>query len=509
MCRDIFVSMAQTSRADAIVAAPGEPGASPLDELHLPEAVARPLAVDLDGTLVRTDTLWESVLLLVRRHPWTILMLPLWLFGGRAAFKRRVAERLILDPAALPYRGELVDALQRAATAGRKLFLSTAADARVANAVAEHLGFFEGVLASDGTQNLKAGHKREALEARFGRRGFDYIGDSSADLVVFEGAERGYLVDASSSVAARGAAPNVRVVSTRKSRAKAAFKALRVHQWSKNALVLLPVVLAPIRPTFAVLEHAALAMVALSLCASAGYVFNDLVDVGADRAHATKRRRPFASGALPLQYGPPLLVLLLGASFGVAFATLPLAFVGMLALYLILTLAYSFYFKSKLLADVILLAWLYTHRVIAGGVATSIPISAWLLAFCMFLFFSLAFAKRYIELRQAAGKQDKIRRRGYYAQDLEMVAPMGTAAGFMAVLVFCLYIESAGAVAYTRPWLLWLICPMLLYWVARIWFLAHRGEMNDDPVKFAITDRRSWLLFAAIGAVAMVARFWP
>jgi len=501
--------MAQTSRADAIVAAPGETGASPLDELAHPEALARPLAVDLDGTLVSTDTLWESVLLLVRRQPWVILLLPFWLVGGRAAFKRRVAERFVLDPTLLPYRTELVDALQRAASGGRKLFLSTAADARVANAVAEHLGFFEGVLASDGNQNLKAGHKRDALEARFGRNGFDYIGDSAADLAVFEGAGRGYLVEASSVVASRASAFNVRVVSTRRSRLRAAFKALRVHQWSKNALVLLPVLLSPVRPSFGVLKNAALAMLSLSLCASAGYVFNDLVDVGADRAHATKRRRPFASGALPLQYGPPLLALLLGTSFGVAFATLPTMFVGMLALYLVLTLGYSFYFKSKLLADVILLAWLYTHRVIAGGVATSIPISAWLLAFCMFLFFSLAFAKRYVELRQAVGKSDKIRRRGYYTQDLEMVAPMGTAAGFMAVLVFCLYIESAGAVAYSRPWLLWLVCPMLLYWVGRIWFLAHRGEMHDDPVKFAITDRRSWFCFAAIGAVAIAARFWP
>jgi 4-hydroxybenzoate polyprenyltransferase len=501
--------MAQTSRADAIVAAPGETGASPLEELAQPEALARPLAVDLDGTLVSTDTLWESVLLLVRRQPWVILLLPFWLVGGRAAFKRRVAERFVLDPTLLPYRTELVDALQRAASGGRKLFLSTAADARIANAVAEHLGFFEGVLASDGNQNLKAGHKRDALEARFGRNGFDYIGDSAADLAVFAGAARGYLVEASSVVASRASAFNVRVVSTRRSRLRAAFKALRVHQWSKNALVLLPVLLSPVRPSFGVLKNAALAMLSLSLCASAGYVFNDLVDVGADRAHATKRRRPFASGALPLQYGPPLLALLLGASFGVAFATLPIMFVGMLALYLVLTLGYSFYFKSKLLADVILLAWLYTHRVIAGGVATAIPISAWLLAFCMFLFFSLAFAKRYVELRQAVGKSDKIRRRGYYTQDLEMVAPMGTAAGFMAVLVFCLYIESAGAVAYSRPWLLWLICPMLLYWVARIWFLAHRGEMHDDPVKFAITDRRSWFCFAAIGAVAMAARFWP
>lgn len=502
-------AMAQTSRSDA-VAAPEAPALDPsVDELHHPDVLARPLAVDLDGTLVRTDTLWESVLLLVRREPWVVLMLPFWLLGGRAGFKRQVAARLVLDPAVLPYRAELVEALRRAAAGGRRIVLSTAADTRIATGVAAHLAIFEEVLASDGERNLKAEHKRAALEEKFGRRGFDYVGDSTADLAVFVAAERGYLVDASPALASQVRRPdsNVRVISTRRSRLKAAIKVLRVHQWAKNALVVVPIFLAPHRPSLSALIGAGLAFFALSLCASAGYVFNDLVDVAADRVHATKRRRPFASGDLPLQHGPALVALLLILSFGIASA-LPLAFTGMLAAYLALTLAYSFYLKSKLLIDVIVLAWLYTHRVIAGGFATDVPISAWLLAFCMFFFFSLAFAKRYVELRQAVGKQ-KLHSRGYYAADLEMVAPMGTAAGFMAVLVFCLYIESAGAAAYHRPQFLWFICPVLLYWVGRIWFMAHRGEMNDDPVKFAITDRRSWMCAVIIGVVAAMARLWP
>jgi 4-hydroxybenzoate polyprenyltransferase len=189
---------------------------------------------------------------------------------------------------------------------------------------------------------------------------------------------------------------------------------------------------------------------------------------------------------------------------------LPVTFFGMLVLYFILTLTYSFYLKSKLMLDVIALAWLYTHRVVAGGLATNVPISEWLLAFSMFIFSSLAFAKRYIELRQSMTKSGKIKSRGYYTQDREMVASMGPAAGYLAVLVFCLYVESnAVAIAYPRHALLWFVCPVLLYWISRVWFIAHRGEMQDDPVKFAITDRQSWLCAVVIAAVAAAARFWP
>ena len=293
------------------------------------------------------------------------------------------------------------------------------------------------------------------------------------------------------------------------SRLRAAVRALRLHQWSKNALVIVPVLLAPHGLSPTEIARAALAALSLSLCASAGYVFNDLRDVEADRAHPTKRRRPFASGALPLRYGPPLVVALLALSFGIALCALPKSFLIMLVLYLVLTLSYSFYLKSLLLVDVVVLAWLYTQRVLAGGFATEVTISAWLLAFSMFIFLSLAFAKRYVELRHVVDDTGKLRNRAYTAQDLSMVASMGTTAGYLAVLVFCLYIESAGTAIYSRPHLLWLVCPVLLYWISRVWFLTNRGEMNDDPVKFAITDRQSWLCVLAIGGVAAAARLWP
>ena len=303
--------------------------------------------------------------------------------------------------------------------------------------------------------------------------------------------------------------PDVASLSVRRSRLSAIVKVMRPHQWSKNALVVLPLLLAAGLPSIRNLASGALAALAFSLCASAGYVFNDLVDMEADRAHRTKRTRPFASGELPTLYGPPLIAALVAASFGLALAALPLNFVWMLAIYLVVTLVYSSALKGKLMVDVVVLAWLYTHRVLAGGIATGIPISAWLLAFSMFMFSSLAFAKRYVELRQSIGT-GQIKSRGYRTGDLEMVASMGPTAGYMAVLVFCLYVDSdVVAQLYSAPILLWFMAPVLLYWISRVWFLAHRGEMQDDPVKFALSDSRSWVCMAFISIVAVAARFWP
>jgi 4-hydroxybenzoate polyprenyltransferase len=487
-----------------------EPISPALQELADDENLGRPLCVNLERTILATDTLWESVVVLVRRAPWLLVVMPLWLLQGRARFKREVAQRVALDPTLLPYRADLCAALRAAAQKGRTLVLSTAADARVAEAVAQRLGFFSEVIASDGAQNLKAGEKRQSLQARF-PGGFDYIGDTGADLPVLDAAQRAYLVAASPALVRRSRAlgSKVRVLSVRPSPLRPLIKVLRPHQWAKNALVAVPVLLAPGLPSLHRLFTAAVAAFSFSLCASAGYVFNDLIDVEADRAHRTKRRRPFASGTLPVLYGPPLFVVLIAASFGIALSTLPLGFVGMLALYFVATLAYSFRLKSQLMVDVVTLAWLYTHRVLAGGIATGVHISAWLLAFSMFIFLSLAFAKRYIELQQTTVKGGQLKSRGYQTTDLQMVASMGPAAGYLAVMVFCLYVESdVVTLTYHTPALLWFVCPVMLYWISRIWFLANRGQMQDDPVKFALVDRVSWICALLIGTAAAAARFW-
>jgi 4-hydroxybenzoate polyprenyltransferase len=291
---------------------------------------------------------------------------------------------------------------------------------------------------------------------------------------------------------------------------RALIKELRIHQWAKNALVVLPVVLAPGLPSAELIARALLAALAFSLCASAGYVLNDLLDVEADRAHHTKKERPFASGSLPLRLGPPLFIALLGLGVGGAFLLLPLRFSLMLVAYFVMTVSYSLYFKRILLLDVLVLAGMYTQRILAGGLATSIPISAWLLSVSMFLFTSLAFAKRHVELTRLLG-DGKIQNRNYYKIDLTMVGNMGPAAGYLAVLVFSLFVVESGAhrSVYQQPVLLWLAVPVLLYWISRIWILTGRGQMNDDPVRFALKDSITWLCVLTMGAILAAARFAP
>ena len=473
-------------------------------------ALGRPLCVDLDGTLITSDTLWESVLLMLRQRPWLILLLPFWLLGGRARFKRAIARHARLDPATLPYQRELLAALRGSRRRGRKLVLATAADRAIAEDVARHLALFDAVHASDGEHNLKASKKRDLLRATYGDVGFDYVGDSAADKPILEAATKGYLVSASKRAArATRHLKQVTLVSPRPSWLRPLIRELRPHQWAKNALVILPALLAPsisgVRPLLAAL----LATAAFSLCASAGYVFNDLIDIEADRAHATKYRRPFASGDLPVIMGPPLFVALLVLAFCLSLLFLPLGFCVMLGLYFVGTVSYSLYWKRLLMLDVLVLAGLYTHRILAGGIATQVPVSAWLLGFSMFFFTSLAFAKRYIELR-ALTHDSQIKNRGYFRADLEMVTSMGTASGYIASLVFVLYVDSVAVRAiYREPKLLWLVLPVLLYWLGRIWMLAGRGQVQEDPVKFALKDRHSFLAGVIIFGIVLLARFAP
>jgi 4-hydroxybenzoate polyprenyltransferase/phosphoserine phosphatase len=472
-----------------------------------PSALGRPLCVDLDGTLVTTDTLAESVVLLLRRAPWSLVSL-LARIPYRARFKAFLASRVQLDPEKLPYRHDLVSALRDCRQKGRTLVLATAAHRSIAEGVAAHLGVFDAVHASDDSRNLKSTSKRDALVAAYGPRGFDYVGDSTADVEVFESAEQGVLVGASRGAASH-AAQNVTVLSRKPSILRAGLKELRPHQWSKNALVFLPPLLAPGAVTFPAVGRAAVAFVAFSLCASAGYVINDVIDIEADRIHRTKRLRSLASGDLPILLAPFMILGLLAASFGLAAGLLSAGFVAMLGAYLVATLGYSLSLKKLLLVDVLVLAGLYTHRILSGGVATGVHVSAWLLGFSMFLFTSLAFAKRYVELL-AATSDDTVKSRGYVRQDIDMVNSMGVASGYIAALVFMLYVDSAAVRAiYRLPVLLWLVLPVLLYWLGRIWLLAGRGQMQDDPVKFAIKDGQSRLCAVIIALIMGIARFLP
>lgn len=465
-----------------------------------------PLCVDLDGTLIATDLLWESIFGLIRTRPLEAALMPAWLLRGRSNMKARIAERAEVDAKLLPYRVEVLEYLRNEKEQGRWLVLATAADRRLAEAVAEHLNLFDEVLASDAGRNLKGDEKRVALEERFGPSGFDYLGDSRADLPIWKAANRVLLVRSNRGIERRAAAvcsPS-QVFDGAGGGVRSLIKALRPHQWAKNVLVFVALIAAHQVFQLGSLLKCGLAFLAFSFTASAVYILNDLLDLESDRRHVKKRFRPFASGAATIPAGVALMVVLLAAA-AAASAFLPPTFIGLLLVYVVLTTAYSVYLKRKLMVDVLCLAGLYSLRILAGGAAASIVISPWLMAFSMFFFLSLAFAKRYTELTAAVGSPEKIPGRGYWAQDLELIRSLGPTSGYMCVLVFCLYLNSPDvSIHYRRPEFLWLSCPILLYWISRVWFLAYREQLDDDPVAFALRDRVSYLVGVAMAVVLAI-----
>ena len=456
-----------------------------------------PLCVDLDGTLIKTDLLCESMVRLLKRNPLYVFVLPLWLLKGRAFLKREIAARVAVDVTALPYHQSLVAFLRDEHRRGRPIFLATASDRKMAQPVADHLGLFTDVLASDGENNLRGTQKLQAMEQRFGARGFDYAGNSSVDLPVWRESRQAIVVNARETVTeqARRLATVSHVFNEPQMPVQSVLKTLRPHQWIKNLIIFVPLLTSHQLNNATLLGHAIMAFIAFSLCASSVYVLNDLFDLDADRHHPTKKLRPFAAGDLSLPTGFALVLLLLGASGGLALL-LPKTFAVVLVLYFALTTSYSWRLKQLVLLDVFFLAGLYTMRLIAGHEATGIKYSFWLLAFSMFIFLSLALVKRYLELLvlRQENKHDA-KGRGYTANDLEMVATLGTASGYLSALVLALYVNSEQVVKlYAHPILLLLVCPLLLYWISRVWLIAHRGQMHDDPIVFALKDRASYVI---------------
>ncbi len=468
-----------------------------------------PLCVDLDGTLIATDSLWEAILLLVKARPLDLLKFPGWIAGGKARFKEEVFRRATVDAVHLPYRADVLEFLEAEKRAGRRLVLATGSHRTMADAVADHLRIFDEVAATEGANNLSGEGKLAELRRRFGDR-FDYIGDSHADLCLWKAARRAYLVSPGPRLARSAAqiCTPCRIFNSGGA-ASAALNAMRPHQWIKNLLVLLPLIFAHQIQDRSRVTAALLAFVAFCACASCFYILNDLLDLEADRRHASKRHRPFASGKLSVPAGLLLSAALLVTAFAIA-AVLPLKFQALLAAYAILTTLYSFWLKRKLLVDIILLASLYTHRIIAGAAAIDVPLTIWLLAFSMFFFLSLAFAKRYSELlgvEEAGGEQ--IRGREYKVTDLRIIESVGPASGYLSVLVFCNYLDSPLVkTLYPRPNVLWLMAPLLLYWITRIWFLARRRLLHDDPIVFAMRDRVSRLA-GLIAALILIAAWAP
>ncbi len=470
---------------------------------------APPLVVDLDGTVTPTDTLWESLVRLVQERPSYLLRLPFWLLHGRAGFKACLARSIRWSGEGIPLNDEFISYLRDQKAAQRKIILATAANIRIAETVAKRIGVFDAVIASDDRVNVKAGKKLDAIRAHVGER-FVYAGDDKADLPIWSAAGRSILVGGSASLRRKVARSSLLEREFQSAGAGLALwlRAVRAHQWLKNLLVFVPVLTSFSFSDGARLGAAVLAFVAFCMAASATYLINDLWDLDNDRAHPRKRARPLASGSIGIGHAiGASTALLLAAS--VAAVTVGLRFALVLFAYFVLASAYSWFLKRFIIADVLTLACLYTTRVLAGAVAIEVPVSSWLLAFSVFLFFSLALVKRCAELvtmeqigRPGAGG------RNYVVSDLKVLWPMGVGASLCSVVVFGLFISAPDtAVRYASPQLIWLVALGLIYWLARIWIKTTRGEMHDDPVVFAIRDGTSRITILLMVLIAILAHF--
>lgn len=472
-----------------------------MDLIAEPMPPMRPLVVDVDGTLILSDLLVENCFALLTQAPRQVPGVLLALRGGRAAFKARVALAVPLNPDLLPFTAEVLELLRAEHARGRLIYLASAADARYVRALANALGLFEGVFASDGAVNLKGEAKARVLCAAFGRGGFDYIGNSDADLPVWQDASEVLVANASPSLRRRVASrfPAARIVAERNGRIGDYLRAMRPHHWLKNILLLVPGFTAH-RFGLPVLLATMLAFASFSLCASGIYLLNDLLDLRHDRTHRSKRHRPFASGKVDMVHGVAMFG---GCMAGAVLLSLllPIAFLWVLGCYCALTLTYSLALKRLPILDVMTLAGLYGVRIIAGAAALSVTLSPWLLAFSVFFFLCLALVKRSTELldRVEHGSMAEPGRRrtdpggrGYRPMDFPVLQAMAAASGYMSVLVFILYANSAQVLElYRAPERLWVMPGILLYWISRVLLLTHRGTMHDDPVVFAATDKVS------------------
>lgn len=482
-----------------------------------------PLCVDLDGTLVKTDTLVDSVLALARQNPKAILQIPGWLAKGKAAFKQHVTQAVTLDVAALPYNTSLLEYLFRQHAEGREIYLATAADRTLADRIAQHHPIFADVLASDGSHNLAGGNKLAAFRARFGDQ-FSYIGNASPDISILTACIEPMVANPTGSLMSGLRSAKVvpaHIFRDQQPPLKAWLKAIRLHQWAKNTLIFLPFLLAHAWAGPHALASGigiAVAFLSFGLCASATYIINDLLDIEADRRHHSKRRRPFAAGNLSAFSGIGVICVFLVVSaalaislpaiagqFGGTFDT-PHTFVAWLILYAVTTTAYSLALKRVVLVDVIVLAGLYTVRIFAGGAAGGVEVSKWLGGFSIFFFLSLAFVKRFAEL-ESLRLRDKAptNGRGYLLDDIEQLRAFGTSAAYASVVVLLVYISNLDTHLYKNPGRLWLILPVMLLWISQLWLLAARGELNEDPVVYAITDKRSLLMGVLAAAVVFFA----
>jgi 4-hydroxybenzoate polyprenyltransferase/phosphoserine phosphatase len=449
------------------------------------------ICVDLDGTLIRTDLLAESLLAALRSNVLIAVFVPFWLLRGKAFLKAKLAEYLALKASTLPYNDGLIEYLRNKRQNGSRLYLTTAAHISFAEAVAEHLGMFDGILASDGVSNNRGEEKVRRIQKLLGGRDFVYAADAPEDIAVWKRSQGAITVGVKASVRkslAQQSVPIEKAFDKPKHRLKSWVKALRLYQWSKNVIIFLPLFLSHHLEPFRVL-HSINAFFAFSFCASMFYLVNDLLDVEADRSHPRKRKRPFAAGVIALT------------------ALLPFEARILVAVYATINLLYSTYLKRTLFLDVLVLAALYTLRLLLGGAAEGIQLSIWTLAFSIFLFLGLALVKRLAELITAAGQNsERLARRAYTTADLSSIRSFATTSLYMSTLVLALYMNSADVLTlYKHPQFLWCVCLLLIYWVSRVMLIANRGLMSDDPVIFALKDQSSRVVAVLVAICVLLA----
>ena len=464
-----------------------------------------PLIVDLDGTLLRTDMLHEALVMHVAARPANIFGLPGQLSAGKAGFKRWLAGQVTPEIETLPLNKEVLSLIGAARKAGRRVALVTASDQSYADAIAAHTGLFDEAHGSDGHRNLGGAEKAAFLVQRFGEGGYDYIGDSKADLPVWASARKALTVGKAASLPV-SAHHSVEPVPGKSSKTSL-LRAMRPHQWLKNSLIGVPALGAAQFDAVTILM-VVLAFACFSLTASSVYIINDILDLPSDRRHPRKSKRPFAAGDASIKDGVLLAGVLFASAFLVAILFMPWQFVLVLAVYYVLTFGYSLIIKRRAVLDICTLAGLYSIRVVAGGAATGIFLSPWLLAFSMFVFLSLAAVKRQAEMVDLLNTDPKRKTgRPYEVEDLPVIRSIAMSAGYASVLVLALFINSRTMeVEYALPEAFWMVCPLMLYWLTRMVMVTHRGGMSDDPIVFALRDRPSWAVMALIFLFYVIAK---
>lgn len=476
-------------------------------------SILTPLCVDLDGTLTPSDTLWESLISLIKKKPWSFFSFLPWLRQGRAYFKSRVYDLAPLDPKSIPYNHQLIALLEREKRSGRPLILVTAADDRIAKSVAQHTKLFEKAYGSHSKRNLKSNAKKDFLDQTFSPGQYGYIGNSIDDIPILTSTQDAYLMGKPDSALARRCLKensNLKIISKNIPKWTYLFKSLRMHQWAKNTLIFVPLILSGHADAYSFVM-CSLAFLSFSLSASAVYIVNDLSDLHNDRQDGYKKKRPLASGYMPI---PSALFLSLSCLIFSALLALalPPSFFYILFGYLILTTLYTFFLKKQPVADIILLASLYSWRIVAGWSAVAVSLSPWLLAFSGFIFISLAALKRCSELIRLKKKKKShsvLPGRAYHLEDLDLLENIGVASGYISVLVVALYIYSPAAKnVYELPFYLWISCPILIFWVTKVWFLTHRGRMHVDPVVYALKDFTSLSAGTIMFCASLLANDW-